>query len=430
MSSAREICLKLLDSAEKSEAYSSIALSAVLKENPDLKPVDRRFISALYYGVIERKLTLDHIISTLSKRSPDKTVRQILRMGLYQILYMDSVPDNAAVNESVKLSSRLKNRSASGYINALLRNFIRGGKKIPLTGDYIRDLSVTYSAPEWICSLWIRDYGENAARSLLERSLGKAPMTARFNLAKFSEDEIISELSNDGVGAVSRHIPGCYDLTNCGSLEELSAFKKGMFHIQDLSCQICAQEVDPKPDEVVLDLCSAPGGKAFTMAELAYDKAKILAYDLHENRVRLIKSGAERLGLSSISAYTGNAKVFDENIPPADRILCDVPCSGLGVIRRKPDIKYRADPYPKALCGTQTSILKNAVRYLKPGGIMVYSTCTLRKAENDDVVSEFLNSEPEMIPEKLKYFNDFKITLLPGKYPGDGFFIAKFRKRQ
>ncbi len=430
MSSAREICLKLLDSAEKSEAYSSIALSAVLKENPDLKPVDRRFISALYYGVIERKLTLDHIISTLSKRSPDKTVRQILRMGLYQILYMDSVPDNAAVNESVKLSAGLKNRSASGYINALLRNFIRGGKNIPLTGDYIRDLSVTYSAPEWICSLWIRDYGEDAARRLLEQSLGKAPMTARFNLAKFSEDEIISELSNDGVSAISRHIPGCYDLTNCGSLEELSAFKKGMFHIQDLSCQICAQEVDPKPDEVVLDLCSAPGGKAFTMAELAYDKAKILAYDLHENRVRLIKSGAERLGLSSVSAYTGNAKVFDDNIPPADRILCDVPCSGLGVIRRKPDIKYRADPDPKALRDTQISILKNAVRYLKPGGIMVYSTCTLRKAENDDIVSEFLKSEPEMIPEKLKYFNDFKITLLPGEYPGDGFFIAKFRKRQ
>ena len=430
----RAVCLDLLTSTERGQEYSNIALDKALKKYPDLKPVDRRFISALYYGVLERKLTLDAVIEKYSNRPSDKQsieLRQILRMGIYQILFMDTVPESAAVNESVKLERGLKNPSAEGFVNALLRNFLRDGSKLPKTGVKLKDLSIEYSIPEWIIKLWTKDYGEQAALSILAKTLGAAPITVKFNTFTHSLDAILNELSSQGVTA-QKVTPAsdCYNLTNCGSVESLSAYQKGMFHVQDLSCQLCCLELGAKPGETVLDLCSAPGGKAFTVAEMMEDRGRLLAYDLHKNRVRLITSGAARLGLKSITAAENDAKIFNNSIPSADRILCDVPCSGLGVIRRKPDIKYRADEDASALTATQYAILTTSAKYLKPGGTLIYSTCTLRRAENDDIVERFLNENPDFEPVKLDNFTDCKVTIFPDDYESDGFFIAKMTRKR
>lgn len=434
MQTPREICLKLLDSSERGQEYSNIALDNALKRYPDLRDIDRRFVSALYYGVIERRITLDAIIKKQSKRPMDKlnmTLRQILRMGLYQLLYMDSVPESAAVNESVKLAQSLKNQGAAGFVNALMRNFIRGGQKLPLSGVKEKDLSVQYSCPEWIVKLWLRDYGAELTLSLLENSIGKAPMIAKLNTCKFTEDEILSELSSQSVTArIMPEAKGSAELFGYGSVEQLSAYQKGMLHIQDLSCQICCRELAPQPGETVLDLCSAPGGKAFTIAELMGDNGRVMAYDLHQNRVRLIASGAKRLGLGSISAAPNDAKKFNENIPMADKILCDVPCSGLGVIRRKPEIKYRPEEELSGLSKTQYEILKTSSKYLKAGGELVYSTCTLRREENDDIIERFLNESTDFEPVKLNGFTDYKVTITPDMFGSDGFFIAKIRRKR
>ena len=434
MQSPRQIAVKLLDSTERGQEYSNIALDSALKRYSELKDIDRRFISALYYGVLERRLALDAIISEYSSRPSEKLggeLRQILRLGLYQLLYMDTVPESAAVNESVKLARGLKNSSAAGFVNALLRNFIRSGSKLPTYKDETKNLSVMYSCPEWIVRSFSADYGSAAALKILEASLERAPVAARLNTCKFSLDEIISELSAQNVEVkLHEYLPACAYLTGCGSVESLSAYKRGMLHIQDVSSQICCRELDPRPGETVLDLCSAPGGKAFTSAEIMNDSGLLMAFDLHPQRVRLIASGAERLGLKSISAKTNNAKLHNPDIPVADRVLCDVPCSGLGVIRRKPEIKYRPESELSALPGVQYGILCRSAEYLKPGGTLIYSTCTLRRAENEDVVDKFLSENSEYEPVKLSGFTDWRTTLFPQSGGQDGFFIAKLTRKR
>lgn len=434
MSSPREICLRLLDSTERGHEYSNIALDAALKSAKGLKPVDRRFIAALYYGVLERRMTLDEIIRIRSSRPSDRLgseLRQILRMGLYQILYMDTVPESAAVNESVKLARRLANPAAAGFVNALLRGFLRDGKSLPFTGVKLKDLSIKYSCPEWIVSLWLSDYGEEDAVKALEASLLRAPITARLNTCKFSLEDILSELSAENICVkISDFTDSCANLTGAGSVEELSAYKKGMLHIQDLSCQLCCSELDPKEGETVLDLCAAPGGKSFTLAEMMGDKGQLIACDLHKNRVKLIESGANRLNLRCVKAFVNDAKKFSPVMPKADKILCDVPCSGLGVIRRKPEIKYRAEENPDALIKTQYDILETSSRYLKPGGTIIYSTCTLRRAENDENVERFLDGHPDFEPVKLNNFTGWKTTIMPDKFNSDGFFIAKIHRKR
>lgn len=434
MQTPREICLKLLVSTFKNASYSNIALDKTLNRYTSLSDVDKRFISALYYGVIERAITLDAVIDKYSSRPSDKlsdAVRQILRMGIYQILYMNSVPDNAAVNESVILTKSNKNPAVSGFVNALLRNFIREGKLLPLTGDKLNDLSIQYSCPKWIVSMWLNDYGEKTALSLLSSSLGKPPMTARLNTLHCSYDSIVSSLQSEGVICQKiERVPNCVKLGNVGSVENLVAYKDGMFHIQDVSCQICCEELDAKPGDTVLDMCSAPGGKAFTLAQYMNNSGVVYAFDLHQKRVDLIASGAKRLSLNNIQALPNDAKVFNPDIPMADKILCDVPCSGLGVIRRKPEIKYSDLSKFERLPEVQYDILSTSARYLKIGGTLIYSTCTVNRAENDDVCEKFLSLHPEFEPEKLSRFDDYKVTMTPDMFDGDGFFIAKFRRKE
>ena len=433
MGNARLVVLKLLTKLDKNSSYSNILLDDGLNKS-DLDFQEKKFASALFYGVLERRITLDAVIKKYSSRPADKLnndVRNILRMGVYQLLYMDSVPDSAAVDESVKLAKKNKNPAISGFVNGLLRAFIRDEKKLPKGKNKFENLSIEYSCPLWLVEKWGREYGEDVLQSMLKTSFGQPPTTVRANTLLSCLDEIVSSLNEDGFK--SEKNPTAKDALNIygGSVETTQAYKKGLVHVQDMASQLCCKAVDPQPGETVLDICSAPGGKTFTMAELMENRGRILAFDLHENRVKLIRKGAERLGLSIVSAQTNNGKVFNESLPMADRVLCDVPCSGLGVIRRKPEIKYKNPEDFENLPAIQYEILETSSRYVKQGGVLVYSTCTLSRAENDEVADKFLQNHKDFKPCPLG--EDFpcekggtRITITPDKFNSDGFFIAKF----
>ncbi len=435
MGNTRSFVLKLLLRLEQDGSYSNILLDKKLAAS-DFSEQDKRFAAALFYGMIERRLTLDTVIDHYCNKKNQKLgaeVRNILRLGVYQLRYMDSVPDSAAVDESVKLAKKVRNPAAVGFVNAVLRSFIRDDKRLPTVKGRTKQLSLEYSCPEWLVEKWTEDYGSSACERILASAIGKAPVYVRLNTVKLAEDKIISALEEQSVTVTKTAVDGCVRLSFGGSVEELKAFKDGLFHVQDLSCQLCCKALAPQRGDTVLDLCAAPGGKSFTIAELMSDEGSVYAFDLHDNRVRLISEGAGRLGLSCVRASVNNAKVFDPDMPMADRILCDVPCSGLGVIRRKPEIKYKPPKELERLPEIQLDIIKTSSRYLKAGGVLVYSTCSLSAAENEDVVRRFLEDNKDFAPEPLgDAFGgrsmDTQITVLPDDYDSDGFFIAKFRR--
>lgn len=433
MKNARLLAVQLLDKTFQKNGFSNIVLDSALS-GEELSAQDKKFCTAVYYGVIERKITLDHIISEYCSQPKklDGTVINILRAGLYQLVYMDSVPDNAAVDESVKLAKKMKRMKFSGLVNAVLRNFIRNGKTYELPKKKYDRLSVEYSAPVWLIKKLTDEYGGNYAKAVLESSVKKPPVAIRLNPLR-ADEKILAENSQGYEFSKDSVIQNCYELISGGDITAISAFEKGMFHVQDKASQLCCMALNPQKNDIVLDICSAPGGKTFTMAELMENTGCVYAFDLYEKRVGLIKSGAERLGLTNIKAEVGDASVFNENIPQADKILCDVPCSGLGVIRRKPEIKYKNPDEFRGLPEIQYSILENASKYLKKGGELVYSTCTLNKAENEEVIEKFLKNHSDFEPvDFLKNlgepFTDFKAVLSPQYFNCDGFFISKIKR--
>ncbi|MBR4554602.1 MAG: 16S rRNA (cytosine(967)-C(5))-methyltransferase RsmB [Ruminococcus sp.] len=434
MADARRFTVRLLTRIDEKGAYSNLLLDESLSRS-ELSEQDKRFASALFYGTLERRYTLDEVIRTHLKNPGAKLsceVRNILRTGIYQILYMDSVPESAAVDESVKLAKKCRNPAAAGFVNGLLRSFIREGKKLPEADSKVRALSLEYSCPEWLTEKWCLEYGEDTARVMLETSLGQAPVTVRANTLKRPVGEIISILQEDGFGVEkTAYAADCLRICGAG-VEHSRAYKEGLIHVQDLSCQLCCEALGAEDGETVLDICSAPGGKAFTIAERMHNCGRVLAFDLHGNRVKLIKSGADRLGLTIIEASVNDGKKFSGDIPEADRVLCDVPCSGLGVIRRKPEIKYKDPGEFERLPEIQYAILETSSRYVKKGGTLVYSTCTLSQAENGDVVRRFLDGHKGFtagtLPEKLGGGGD--VTITPDKFGSDGFYIAVFVRKE
>lgn len=427
---ARFLAVELLEKTFKNNGYSNIQLNSGL-ENSELDERDKKLCSMLYYGVIERLITLDYIISQFTDRSVqkiDSVVMNILRIGIYQILYADNIPDSASVNESVSLVKSFKKSSASGFVNAVLRKFIRNNKDYAVPRDILISSSIKYSIKTDFIDSLIADYGIEKTDILLSDALETPPVTVRVNNLKENSKKIMDNIGAEKISI----IPDCYRLKN-GNVKYLEEFKKGYFHVQDLSSQLCCMALNPSENDRVLDLCSAPGGKAFTMAEIMKGKGEIYAFDLHKKRVELIKNGAERLGISNIKAMTGDAMIFNENLPKFSKILCDVPCSGLGVIRRKPEIKYKDFRDFERLPDIQYKILENALNYLEIGGELVYSTCTLRKAENDNIVEKLLENHKEM--EGISFlenlgepFGSYKASVFPNYFNSDGFFISKFRK--
>ena len=437
MADPRLTVVKMLMKMDSSEAYSNLLLDHVFSES-DLSERDKAFAAALFYGVLERRLTLDYIIQKNSKipfAKLDPAAVAILRAGLYQLLYMDSVPDSAAVNESVKLCKKLKCFSAQGFVNGMLRSFIRGGKKISYIGlEPEKRLSVEYSCPEWLTAKLIREYGTEFAVKALKASVGRPPVYARVNTLKTTTEKLLTELSKHKIKAEA--YPGlenCIKLEKPGDIEKCAPFRQGLFHVQDISSQLCCLTLRPVVNETVLDVCAAPGGKSFTLAELMGNNGRLYSMDLHDMRVGLIEDGAARLGIKILTAMQNDASKFNGQLPQADRVLCDVPCSGLGVIRRKPEIKFKSPEDFAGLPEIQYQILETSARYVKPGGTLVYSTCTLSCAENDDVAKRFAAAHPEFLPivQPVPYAGaagEPMRTYCPDENGGDGFFTAAFRR--
>lgn len=437
MADPRLTVVKMLMKMESSEAYSNLLLDHAFNE-AELSDRDKAFAAALFYGVLERRLTLDHVIRTNSKiafEKLDKAAVQILRTGLYQLLYMPSVPESAAVNESVKMCKKLKCFSAQGFVNGMLRSFIRSGKKISYLGiSPEKRLSVEYSCPEWLTEKFISEYGMDFAVRALKASVGKPPVYARVNVLRTTTDKVIAELAKQRIKAAPYlGLVNCIRLEKAGDIEKCAPFRQGLFHVQDISSQLCCLTLRPVVNETVLDVCAAPGGKSFTLAELMGNNGKLYSMDLHDMRVGLIEDGAARLGIKIITAMQNDASKFNGALPQADRVLCDVPCSGFGVIRRKPEIKYKPPEEFAGLPEIQYQILETSARYVKSGGTLVYSTCTLSRAENDDVADRFVASHPEFMPivqpVPLSAPGDYKRTYCPDENGGDGFFTASFRRK-
>lgn len=418
MSNPRKAAVKALLKVENDSAYSNIALNAVLRES-GLESADRAFASAIFYGVLDRRITIDFVLSKFIK-TPLKKVApftlEVLRSAVYQIMFMDKVPDSAAVNEAVKLIKSSRESRNAGFANAILRNILRNEITLP-QGNDPQSLSVKYSCPEWIINSFITDYGADTAEELLKESLKPAPVIIRVNTLKTNTDTLKTELEKRGIPTDTAGTDNALILKKGIDAADFDLYKRGYFYAEDLSSQTAVSVLNPKKGERVLDMCAAPGGKSFTMALLMENAGEIVSCDLYEQRVGLIKSGAERLGIDIIKPMTADASRYNEDLGEFDCILCDVPCSGLGVLRRKPDIKYKPESDFTDLTALQYKILENAARYLKKGGRILYSTCTLRRAENEKLVNSF-------IMEYNGFRKMYEHTYLPHIDKTDGFYCA------
>lgn len=442
MADPRNTALVVLLKIEQDKAYSNIALNNAVKEQKLIK-TDSSFVSALVYGVLERKLTLDYIIKQYSKiplRKIELKTKLILRLGILQLLFMDKIPESAAVNESVKLAKKHKLQKSAGFINGILRSITRAEVKykLPDKSDLVYHYSIKYSVPQELVRLWLNSYGELNAEELFKSLSGRPKICARVNTLKTDPGSLITTLKESGVSAErSEILPNALCLKNTGAIERLGAYKSGLFHIQDLSSQLCVDVLSPKPRDIMLDICSAPGGKSFTAAQYMENRGKIFACDLYDHKLKLINDGAKRLGISIIHASIRDG-ANGSPLPLADKILCDVPCSGLGILSRKPEIRYKNDIIDNDLPGLQYKILCRSAENLAVGGRLVYSTCTLNPAENNENAARFLREHPGFEGVKLSLPNgvermtderEYEITLSPHKVNTDGFYIAAFTRR-
>ena len=423
--SAREACLDALIKFEKNKSYSNIELSSAIDRH-NFNDLDRAFFTHLFYGVIERKLTLDFYINLLVANNKDMRIANILRMGFYQILYMEKVPDSAACNESVELAKKLKNKHAPGFVNAVMRNFLRRRKELEQQFAAENNLETKYSCNHDIIDIWKDSYGQEIAEKILESSINSPiGFAITVNTIKISRDAYAEKLTELGVRCEKISEYGVYVFDEL-PIKKLYGFDEGFFFVQDESSQICAFELSAKPDDLVLDVCAAPGGKSLFIAQSIKNQGKIIALDLHENKLRLIKKSAERLGINIIQTHEHDStKPIPLNVldRKADCIICDVPCSGLGVVAKKPEIKYKSLDNFAHLPTLQYKILSNCAEYLKPDGVLVYSTCTLNKKENEDIVYKFLEDNNKFKLENIKTFFPFDRT----ERKIDGFFLAKMR---
>ena len=425
----RKVALDLLKKAEKSKQYSNIALDHALSES-GMSEQDRALASALFYGVTERKITLDYQLSRLSSRPLDSLENDVLcalRLGLYQLMYMDRIPNHAAINETVALCSR----KTSGFVNAILRAFTRQGEApLPCREDSLCEyLSVAYSVLPAICHKLISVYGDRDAERILMGIGCIPPTTLRVNTLKTTRDELL------------RHIDGALPTKSSpvglhvkGAVRELYGFEEGYFFVQDEASQICVEALGAVEGDTMLDICACPGSKSFGSAIRMNNKGQITAFDLHERKLSLIESSAQRLGINIIGTRAHDGRVFISELEGrARRVLCDVPCSGFGVLAKKPELRYKDPKESAALPKIQRDILENASRYVAEDGVLVYSTCTVFPEENEENVRAFLKCHPEfhLEPFSVGEINatEGMITFFPSaEYPIDGFFIAKLVK--
>lgn len=440
MGEARIAAIKLLRHIEYENGYSNLVLRARLGEF-GLNTRDQAFCCALVYGVLERRITLDYVIASHMKirlSEADPLTLDCLRIGAYQLLFMDRVPVSAAINESVRAVKALGSGQSAGFVNAVLHAIERDGKIIVYPPEKNRKtyLSVKYACPQWIVRLWLNAYGAEHTEALLRAMLGRPPLTVRVNTTRITATECAHRLAESGVSVHRGPLPDeTLELTDTGAVEQLEMYKQGLFHVQDLASQYCVRILDPQPGMRVADVCAAPGGKSFTIAERMQNHGRLDAFDLYPKRVELIASGAARLGLDCI-----HASVRDAQSGPVDRqydcVLCDVPCSGLGIMRRKPEIRYKSKDMLDNLPDLQYSILEHTAQMVASGGRLVYSTCALNPTENGAVADRFAKAHPEFEPAAIDIGLEHygrepanQLTLMPHLHGTDGFFVAAFRRK-
>lgn len=436
----RELALAIIYDIHKNGAYLNISFQKHMEE-AGLSGRDAAFVKELTYGTVDKQLTLDYIISRLSSVKLKKLapyVLCILRLGLYQLFFMDKVPESAAVNESVSLAGKYAGRSR-GFINAILRNAAREGLKLP-EGNDTGALSVRYSHPEPLVAFLKATFGEEKAISILEENNQTPPLSVRVNTLKTTRKELLFRLASEGVTAKEGSVCDSFIIIEGGGIQTLSSYKEGLFTIQDQSAGLAALVLSPEPDDLVLDLCAAPGGKTTHLAELMENRGEIIAYDLYDHRLASVNKTAERLGISIIKTKAADARTIETDEAP-DKILIDAPCSGLGVIRRRPDIKYKQNLTDfRELESIQMEILCHGADLLKAGGELVYSTCTINPGENERQIETFLKTHPDFSlmliqnehlgKHSAEILKDGMGTFYPDGELGDGFFIAKLKKEQ
>ncbi len=435
--SARTIALRVLTACRKNGAWADAALSAELKrESP--AAADAALASRIVYGVLQNRMLLDWYLAAYCSQRLDhlqQPLPDILRIGAYQILFLDKVPDSAAVSESVELAKASKRGAAAGLVNAVLRRLSQNKGTLPaLPEDDTERLSVETSHPRALTERMIALLGREEAEAFLRADNALAPVTAQVNPLKTTADALLRELCDAGIDARPHEwVPDCLELVGVGDLTTLPAFYRGEFLVQDAAARLVTLAAGIAPGMNVLDVCAAPGGKSFSAAFAMRDEGRIVACDLHENKLKRVREGAARLGLGSIRTETADGRAFRPEWEGAfDAVLCDVPCSGLGIIRKKPDIRYKAPETLAGLPAIQSAILSNAVRYVKPGGVLVYSTCTVLPEENEGVTDVFLSENADFACEGFALPESGaagRVTLWPHRDGTDGFYIAKMRKR-
>ncbi|MBE6929317.1 MAG: 16S rRNA (cytosine(967)-C(5))-methyltransferase RsmB [Ruminococcaceae bacterium] len=436
MADARETALRVLLSLRHG-AWSDGALAAAI-EKDGLDARDAALCTGICYGVLQQRLYLDYCIAQFSSLKMNKiapTVLEILRIAAYQIYFLDKVPASAAVNEAVRQCRTHANPKAAGFVNAVLRKIAESPRPEVKAEDALDALSVRYSHPRPLVGLLAKNVGAEQIEALLAANNAPTPLSIRLNTLKGTPEELICALRSEGLEVTQdEHLLTAASVPGSGRITRLQSFSRGLFTVQDKASQLCAAVVDPHPGEEVLDLCSAPGGKSFAMAALMENRGRIISCDLHAHKLPLIEEGAERLGVTILQTLCTDATKKQERfVGRFDRVLADVPCSGLGVIRKKPDIRYKDIAELPKLPQIQEQILENAAEYVKPGGVLVYSTCTILHRENRKLVERVLEKHPELSLESFGLpgigETGGDITLLPHVHGTDGFYIAKIRKK-
>lgn len=458
----RAIVLDILMELNKPDIFSHVVMGNALVKYQYLDKQERSFITRLAAGTVERKIELDYIIDTFSKTPSAKQkplIRAVLEMSVYQLKYMDGVPESAVCNEAVKLVGKRGFSQLKGFVNGVLRNIARNINDVKYPDrhkDIIKYFSVVYSCPEWIVKMWVESYSEETAENML-KSFGNANNTyIRCNTGRVAPQELKTHLEAENVvvddilldmsdntirnalGNIEQGVngedkneksllcvyPNGFKISNYDYLWDLQSFKNGEFQVQDISSMLAGEGDIIKPGDYIIDVCAAPGGKSINAA-LKATEGRVEARDISEYKVALIESNLERLGISNVDCKVWDASVRDETaVGTADVVIADLPCSGLGIIGRKPDIKYNASPQKlKSLAKLQRDILSVVWEYVKPGGYLIYSTCTVNKGENEENVRWFTENYPfEQAGEC--------VTLLPGINGTDGFFIARLRRKK
>ena len=462
MANIREIVLNILIEYYRDGTRKPSLLKDSLNKYDYLESRDKAFMKRVVDGCIERQIQIDYVLNTFSKTKVDKMqpfIRSLLRMSVYQIMFMDAVPDSAACNEAVKLAQKHKFAGLKGFVNGVLRNISRNKEKIEYPSkdkdNGIAYLSTYYSMPEWICEKWVLTYGFEKTEEILKFFLTPRPTTVRLK-AGCDQDRFVKELESAGVIVTKSDIlPYAINLEKTDNIRFLPGFDEGMFFAQDVSSMLVTEIADPLPGQVVVDVCAAPGGKSLHAAERVSggegtlddhgsSKGVVISRDVSEHKCELIRENAERMGTSNVKVELYDARIHDRNMEnKADVLFMDLPCSGLGIIGRKNDIKYNVTRQSLIdVSKLQWEIIKTAWDYVRPGGILMYSTCTVNREENEAMVSRIcaeLPFEPvnfkDKLPEKLRNgeiaqsAENGYIQLLPGEYGTDGFFISKLRRK-